>query len=94
MPSSKAVTASVGTTAQHNPFSGGELPASKARHGPGHPSVLEAQGEKRISIFTNSWRESDLPICELTNGAGETGFTRSYLLTANGSPVEFNRPKC
>ena len=39
MPSSKSATASASTTAQHNPLSGGGLPASKARHGPEHLSV-------------------------------------------------------
>ena len=33
LPSSKSAPASVSTTAQHNPLSGGGLPASKARHG-------------------------------------------------------------
>ena len=36
LPSSKSAPASVSTTAQHNPLSGGGLPASKARHGPEH----------------------------------------------------------
>ena len=39
LPSSKSATASASTTAQHNPLSGGGLPASKARHGPEHLSV-------------------------------------------------------
>ena len=81
LPSSKSATASVSTTAQHNPLSGGGLPASKARHGPEHFSVEFY----REGVKSKNGRYSRVRPSYVRNGSFRTGSRSVGLRRAEGT---------